>query len=532
MARDSGDRVDRRELLKYLGVGSLTAASAGCMGGSPPAGGGGGENGSGGNASGGGGGGGDALAAAQEVGFADNWKDRRMASLDEWPLEKREQIPPEGKRSDVKPWRNSGAVKSAPWSPPDGWEETPAGDVEKLQILNFGSLDYDPATVATYAMFEEATGIEIEPLEIVVDQAVSKEAAFLSANKGQPQGFLVVTGQSLTSFVQNGYLQQVDPVMGEEEMWDPYLSLAENNFQIDGHTYLSPNINEGSLVHTRPKLMRENGVDDETVQRILDGEYDWNDMETVMEAFKGTGIAGWAYRGASLVYTVRDWMKMFYQAGGQIVGDDGTVTFNSEAGIVALQKMVEWREKGLVPKEVVNYTQGDLADGFLSGQIAMVPVFGDLVPRAVEQHGKAPNYRPTVQPKGGESAPNPKRRGIAAPTGFGINVNADVGHKLAAMLYMDARWSVPSGWFEFVVEGNQTYAKDVYDQASETDAALFADVRGRAVENNVQEIYPQSRTIRQTLSEELQTAIAGDKSPEEALNAVQEFADTVLGQNE
>lgn len=526
-----GSSIDRREWLKYLSAGSA-ASIAGCFGGPPPSGGGdggGGGNG-GGNQAGGGKGSNEVLKQAKKIGFEKNWKERRMASLDEWPLEKREAIPKQGKRADVKSWRDSEAIKSNPWTLPEGWKDTAASEVDKLQVLNFGSLDYDPATVATYAMFEEATGIEIEPLEIVVDQAVSKEAAFLSAGKGKPQAFLVVTGQSLTSFVNNGYLQMVDPVMAKEEMWEPYLQLARNNFRLNGHTYLSPNINEGSLVHTRPKMMREQGVDDAVVKRILDGKYTWDDMETVMEAFKGTGVAGWAYRGASLVYTVRDWLKMFYQAGGQIVDKKGNVTFDSKAGVVALQKMVEWREKGLVPKEVVNYTQGDLADGFLSGQFAMVPVFGDLVPRAVDQFGKEPEYRPTVQPKGGEAAPNPKRRGIASPTGFGINAQANVGHQLAAMLYMDARWSVPSGWFEYTVEGNQTFAKSVYDQAAQTDAALFAEVRAAAVKNNVQEIYPQSRTIRQTLSEELQKAIAGDKKPEKALKDAQEFVDTVLGQ--
>ncbi len=531
------NEVDRRALLKYLGVGGA-AGLAGCMGGNePPGGGGSGGSGGGSGGSGGSGGGettagGGVLSEAKSIGFGDNWKERRMTTLDDWPLEKREQIPSSGKQTNKQAWKNSGAIKSAPWQPPKGWKDTAASDVDKIQVLNFGSLKYDPATVATYAMFEERTGITIEPLEIVVDQAVSKEAAFLNAGESKPHAFLVVTGQSLTPFVNNGYLQQVDPVMSREEMWKPYLSLAKNNFRLNDHLWLGPNINEGSLVHTRPDLMRQQGVSDDVISKIQDGKYTWSDMETVMEAFKGTDVAGWAYRGASLVYTVRDFLKMFYQAGGQIVSDDKTVSFNSQAGVYALEKMVEWREKGYVPKEVVNYTQGDLADGFLSGQIAMVPVFGDLVPRAVEQFGgDGKKYRPTVQAKGDDGAPNPQRKGIAAPTGFGINNNAPAGHKLASMVYMDARWSFPSAWFEFVVEGNQCFVSDVYDQAAETNAALYADVRGTAVKNNVQEIYPQSRVIRQRLSENLQKAIAGNVAPKKALDQTQDFVDTVLGQN-
>lgn len=514
---DGTNGVSRRDILKYSGgVGgtSLLGSTAGCM-----------------SSLTGGGDGGEFESEAEKIGFAENWKQRRLTSLDEWPLEKRQAIPDEGNLTSIDAWKNSEAIQSAPWSLPEGWKDTAAADVDTLQVLNFGSLEYDPATAATYAMFENATGIDIEPLEIVVDQAVPKEAAFLSAREQKPHAFLVTVGSSLTSFVGNGYLQQTNPVMSEDEMWSPYLDLAKNNFRYNGNTYLSPNINEGSLVHYRPDLMREQGVDDSTLTRIEEGSYTWDDMETVMEAFKGTDVAGWAYRGASLVYTARDWMKMFYQAGGRIVQDDGTVKFNSEPGVVALEKMVEWRENGLVPKGVTNFTQGDLADGFLSGQFAMVPVFGDLVPRAVEEFGgDGERYRPTVQPKGGSDAPSPTRAGIATPTGFGINAFTTTGHKLAAMLYQDARWSQASAWFEFVVEGNQCYVSDVYKEAKQTDAALYSGIRGRAVKNNVSEIFPQQRVVRQKVSEELQIALAGNKEPKKALDDVQEYVNTVLSQ--
>jgi multiple sugar transport system substrate-binding protein len=99
----------------------------------------------------------------------------------------------------------------------------------------------------------------------------------------------------------------------------------QQSFNYSGNTYVGPNTLEGSMVHARPDLMREQGIDDSVISSIADGSYTWDDIETVMQAFEGTDVYGWAYRGASRVYTYRDWKKMFYQAGGSIVQDDGTV---------------------------------------------------------------------------------------------------------------------------------------------------------------------------------------------------------------
>ena len=357
------------------------------------------------------------MKATTSIGFEKNWKQRRTTSLDEWKLEDRKATPSDKQATQVKAWKQSRSLKTAPWKPPEGWKDTAAGDVDSIQMLNFGDLKFDPATVATNALFEKRTGIEIDPLEIVVDQAIPKETAFLQAKKEKPQMFNVVITDSLSSFVSGGYLTNLDPLMSKKEMWDPCHSLTKNTMKYDGHLYAGPTYLEASLVHVRPGLLKKQGVPDKSVKAILDGSWSWDDLEAAMEAFKGTGTYAWAYRGASRVYTMRDFAKMFYQAGGLFVQDNGNVKVNTKAGYTALGKMVEWREKGYVPNEVVSYGQGDLADGFLSGQFAMVPVYGDLVPKALDKYKKGEEYQPTLSPKGGSSAPSPTRAGLASPTG-------------------------------------------------------------------------------------------------------------------
>jgi multiple sugar transport system substrate-binding protein len=544
---DMATRIDRRELLKYLGVGGA-AALAGCSGtdsgdgGGGTADGGGSGDGGGGNGDGGNGGGGsgdgssgdggsgmsDFQSALSGLGWGDN-PDRRMTTLDEWPIEARQQIP-DNPTEGVEPWLNSGAIADSPYEPVPGWEDSIASEVDSIQILNFGSLEFDPATLATYALFEDRYGIEVDPLAIPVDQAIPREAAFLSSGSPEPVGFGIVLSDTLTTFVADDYLEPLSGMWPDESMWDPYQPLMRQSFGFNDETYVGPNTLEGSLVHARPDLMREQGIDDSVISAIADGSYTWDDIETVMEAFEGTDVYGWAYRGASRVYTYRDWKKMFYQAGGSIVEDDGTVRFNSEPALFALEKMIEYLDNGWVPESVVNFGQGDLADGFLSGQFAMVPVFGDLVPRALDQFERDTQYVPTVSPEGWSDAPNPTRAGIASPNGVGINVNAPPEKKLAATLYLDARLSYTNAWYEYTFEGNQSYVQQVYEDAAQTDAAAYSAIRGRAMSLNKVELFPQARALKERVSQELQAAIAGQKEPQAALDAAQSFTDTVLGQ--
>lgn len=507
----------RRQLIKYAALAStgVFGATAGCIG----------------NSGGGGGGSGssDFQSAAKKLDFGKNWKKRRLASLDEWSLDERQAIPPENQATNLQAWKNSKSVKSTPWSPPKGWKDTAASDVDSLQILNFGEMKYDPGTVATNALFENHTGIKLKPLEIVVDQAIPKETAFLKAKRGKPQMFSVVIDNSLSSFVAGNSLTQLDPLMPKDEMWDPYIPLTKS-VQYKGHLYAGPLYNEGSLIHVRPDLLKEQGVPGDSIKAILNGTWTWDDLEAAMKAFKGTGKFAWGYRGASRVYTLRDFARYFYQAGGQFY-KDGKVKVNTKAGYTALGKMVEWRRKGYVPDGVVNYGQGSLADGFLSGQFAIVPVYGDLIPKALAKYKKGEEYRVTISPKGGKSAPKPTRAGIATPSGVAINPNASMGEKLASMLYLDVCLSEPSQWWQFAVEGNGSFTKGAYKTGEKTGSVPFPKIRLKQMRDiNRTEVFPQSRPIKQHISQQVRKAIAYDISPKKALDESQDFIDTVLGQ--
>jgi len=469
------------------------------------------------------------LQAARSIGFDQNWQQRRIQAASDWPMEQRMDVPD---RQQDTTWTGTGSFQSAPWEPPEGWQDTIAGEVDSIQILNHGAanMEFDPATLATHELFEEKTGITVEPLEIGVDQANLREQQFLSAQQGEPQ-VMNVDGPLTPVFVQQGFLEVVDPLY-TSEMWDSYIpalrSLVEwdINPRLEGtHQYGFPNIAEGTVGNLRPDLVQEQDIDPSR----FDGEWSWDLLEEMMQAFEGTDVFGYAYYAGNPVYLFYSFRQLLYQQGGRLVAEDGTVQVDTGPARTVLQKMFEWRDNGWVPGDVIAYGEGDLIDLFLAGRVAYADAFSDFVPRSLEQYEADTQYR-AVQPPMANTGPDPSQASLVAPNCTAINPFADAAQKVAGLIYGDLRLSYPSQWWEFTYEGNLSFMDKVYDDAAAGDVVQYGDVLGNAVDNGVLELFPQQQAIFQRLTDPFQRAITGEISAEEATAQGQEFIDSALNQ--
>jgi len=506
----------RRELLKLSAIGGIGALS-GCLGF---------------------GGGSDVETDTEfqdelnSLNVAENWKDRRLASFDNWSYEARQSTPSTENQGKVDAWLNSEGTKQGPWKPPSNWEDTIASEIDQLEIINFGGLQHDPATAATHAAFERETGIKVNTSPIPAGQAHTKQNTFLSSETGEPAIFQVGTPVTLSTFIQAGYLEPIDGLMPEEEMWGPYPSYIKNAFTTDigpdegSHLYASPGIRWNTVMHIRTDLLEEQGIDPQR----FSGEYTWEDLETVMKAFQGTDSYGFAYWGGQWNFIIKNFKELVYQQGANLVQDDGTVVMNSDAGVTALSKMVEWREQGYVPESVTNFGLGDLNDQFINGNIAMISSMSSQIGRGIN-NGLTPgeDYMVALQPKA-TTGPSPRQCGLGHLNNTSLNRFADPAPKLAGALYMDCRWSYESQWWEYVYEANSSYMNPVYEDAAEQDAVPFSEVRMEAANKVDNDYFPSAKSIMQTLGQELKSAVAGSKTPQKALDTVQNEVDTVLGQ--
>lgn len=466
---------------------------------------------------------------AEQINFGNNLRARRLEGAQDWAMEDRRDVP----SRDEDTWTGTRSFETAPWEPPEGWEDTIAGEVDELQILNHGAvnMEFDPATLATHELFEKKTGIEITPIELASDRAHIKEQQLLNSKQTTPHA-MTIDGSVLPPIIQPGYLEPVDALYPSESVWDDYIpalrSLTEwtlDTTRSGAHIYGYPNIVEGAVGHLRPDLVEEQGID----PARFDGEWSWDLLEETMAAFEGTDKFGYAFYAGSPVYLGYAFRGLLYQQGGRIVQDDGTVLFDQPMGVEVLNRMNKWYENEWVPGDVLSYSEGDLLDVYLSGKIAYADAFSDFIPQSLGQFEADTQYRPVLPPKA-TTGENPTQAALVDPNCTGINTHSEPKYKAAAMLYGDARLSYASQWWEYTYEGNMSYLKQVYDDAAGEGITPYASVIGASISRGVFEVFPQMQPILQRMVTPFQNAITGQTAPEDALAELQGYIDSILSQ--
>ncbi|WP_417815944.1 ABC transporter substrate-binding protein [Thalassospira alkalitolerans] len=221
--------------------------------------------------------------------------------------------------------------------------------------------------------------------------------------------------------------------------------------------------------------------------------------------------------------------EMVVAEGGQLFNDDFSPAFNSDAGKRALQWFVDLYDAGAVPAGTTNYLWDDLGNGFASGTIAL----------NLDWPGWAGFFNdPTASKVAGNVGVAPAPKGSAGIrtgwSGFhGFSVTEDCAHKQAAASLVEfltnensqklesSAGPLPSrtAVWDYISEQakDDPYRAEVLAAFKETAATAFA-------------VPPTSLWIEATnlIYPELQAAILGDKTVDEALADAAEAVDDLM----
>lgn len=224
--------------------------------------------------------------------------------------------------------------------------------------------------------------------------------------------------------------------------------------------------------------------------------------------------------------------EMVIAEGGQLFNDDWSPAFNSDAGKRALAWFVDLYQAGAVPPGTTSYLWDDLGQGFASGSIALnldwpgwAGFFND--PEASKAAG---NVGVKVQPAGSSGA----RTGWSGHHGFSVTEsceNKEAAASLVAFLTNEDSQKLESSagplptrsavW-EHVVEAaaDDPYRKEVLGAFQQAAAHSFPAPATPYWIEATNLIYP-----------ELQAAILGDKTIDEALETAAEAVDEMMMEN-
>jgi multiple sugar transport system substrate-binding protein len=221
--------------------------------------------------------------------------------------------------------------------------------------------------------------------------------------------------------------------------------------------------------------------------------------------------------------------EMLVAEGGEYLDKDGKPAFNSEAGVRALNWFVDLYKAKAVPAGTTNYLWDDLGQGFASGTIALnldwpgwATFFND--PKSSKVAG---NVGVVVQPAGSSG----KHTGWSGHHGFSVTENCANKEAAASLVWYltnddaqkieAANGSLPTRkavWdWDIEQAASDPYKKEVLTAFQQAATHAFPVPQT-----------PQWIEISNVVYPELQAAILGDKTTQEALDEAAKKATQVL----
>ena len=270
---------------------------------------------------------------------------------------------------------------------------------------------------------------------------------------------------------------------------------------VDGTSYAVPWYVETRLLYYRTDLAD------------VEPPASWDDLKAMASAMQEAG----AEYGISLqpggTGSWQTWMPFFWQAGGEIMGEDGSFTLDGEPCVEALTYYDSFFEEGLTPPAAEDVpVEGRFANGEIASFIS-----GPWMMSIVEDAGTDPAaYTVAHQPT--EDA------GTSFVGGSNLAVMADSDNKEAAWAFVEylSRPDVQAAWYEEVSALPAV-------QAAWDEEALSGDEMLSEFGNQVEDAKaPPSIASWEQVAAEIDTVIeqvtVGDMAPEEGCSAMQEAA--------
>ena len=308
----------------------------------------------------------------------------------------------------------------------------------------------------------------------------------------------------------------------EDKAWlSGFYPAFMRNGQIDGHTWGVPFQRSTVVMFYNKAIFKEIGVDPEK------GPATWEEhMETAAKAVKREGdrTTRWGVEIPGSGFTYWLYQAMVAEAGAELANANGTkVNFNDPACVEALQYWLDLTGKAKAhPSGIVEW--GTAPRDFLEEKVAMI----------WHTTGNLTNIKNNAKfPLGVAMLPAHKRRG--SPTGggnFHMFKGANSAQQVACLTFLKwltsptkaAQWGIETGYVATRPDAWTTpemtkYVADFPAAAVARDQLEFA-VPELSTHDN--------QRVTQALDDELQAALTGKKSAQQALDDAQSSGTRIL----
>ncbi len=385
---------------------------------------------------------------------------------------------------------------------------TSAPEAVTLELDNDGTMNWDPATVWQKDQFEaKYPYIKINFHETPYDQH-QEQLIRMASGAQEPYDVWQPTDQWIPGLMDTGIFMPIDQLFPPEKLslyaeWQQE-AMRDN----DGNIVGVPVFGAVPVFMYRVDLLEAAGYDRPPAT--------WEELATY--AVKLTDAENNIWGFVDTEDSLNKFWHWLIQAGGKPFNDDGTAAFNSDAGVTALQFLVDLRnEYKVVPPGASSWMTEDEQMFFIKGNAAMTLSWAYGIDRAANSEDSVIKDKFSV-------AKFPVGPGNTTATAYEDNYyfipkNIKPEKLDAALKWLDYVSSYEAQVGMLVHEpGNYVSIPSAYDDPKVKESVPFADILKAQVETAVNVRHANQSEISDILLAEIQAALLGQKTPKQALD--------------
>ncbi|AOM82368.1 ABC transporter substrate-binding protein [Salisediminibacterium beveridgei] len=319
-------------------------------------------------------------------------------------------------------------------------------------------------------------------------------------------------------FAQAQYILELDRFIERDDIdMDEFFPGTVQSGQYEGRQWAMPKFTDAGLLYYRSDIV---DTPPETWDELIDmaGEYmgeEGTEYGYLMQANQYEGL-------------VVNAVEFIASYGGAVLDENENVVVNSPETVAAIEKMVEIVESDITPSNINNFMETETHNAFLNGDAVFARnwPYMQAMTENEDESNIAGNSAFALLPAGDDGSAS----GLG---GWMTMINRNSNHPEEAWELMKFMSSYEGQKISAIEGGNAPTMRSLYDDEEVQDSApLFADPEfvetlENAVPRPVSPIYPQISDLMQI---ELSRALAGDISPEEAAENMEQAITDALAE--
>ena len=292
-----------------------------------------------------------------------------------------------------------------------------AADKKEVVIWDYFETDAQKEMIQSLMDGFNASQDEYEATHVYVPFSDYEKQLTLGIASGELPDLVILDGCSMASFIQLGLFGDISDA---DINWDEYIEGPLESTMMDGKHYGIPFATNCTALYYNKDMFDAAGID------YPDENTTWDEFHEMAKALTKDGVYGFGNAATNTDEGTFQCLQWLYTAGGSYT--------DIEDGVDAYKLMQEMIEDGSWTKECVNWTQSDVNNNFMAGNLAMQQNGPWQIP-GIEENAPELNYGVTTLPK--KDADSEQATSILGGENMGVVKQDNMDGAIAFLKYYD-----------------------------------------------------------------------------------------------